>query len=316
MFSNLEISKFRTELMGIATLLILMCHFIIFPNNKILSFVQSQGIIGVDIFLFLSGFGLSSSMQKKYTISTYYKKRFLRIFSVFLPVALLYIFLNGSIFSLRGLGIISTLGYWIGSEYIEWYTPAIILLYSIFPFVYKIIKLKKLSTCSLFLSILFYYGITYTMCNMSSQDYLFFVYRLPIFVIGIYTYVQLEGIDIKLATKLFVIGVVLSTFMFYRGLYSSSIWIITCSLCTQSIIVFSKLLLQRKTFINKIFKWFGNMSYEMFLVQILFLRLHLSKYISVTMMVIFIIIVAFLFNQLHHFLENKLKQISVSNIKI
>lgn len=60
------ISKYRTRLMGIAAILILVCHA---PGNNVLmpQFLLrlcEQGQYGVDIFLFLSGVGLSYSMQK------------------------------------------------------------------------------------------------------------------------------------------------------------------------------------------------------------------------------------------------------------
>lgn len=58
------ISTFRKELMGIATILILICHA---PGNgiympKYLEYLIVQGQIGVDIFLFLSGMGLWFSL--------------------------------------------------------------------------------------------------------------------------------------------------------------------------------------------------------------------------------------------------------------
>lgn len=58
------ISKYRTELMGISAILILICHAA--GNNvlmpKWLMYLVAQGSIGVDVFFFLSGMGLYYSL--------------------------------------------------------------------------------------------------------------------------------------------------------------------------------------------------------------------------------------------------------------
>lgn len=59
------ISKYRAELMGGSTLLILICHAagndVLMP--KWLMYVVAQAQLGVDIFLFLSGMGLYYSLS-------------------------------------------------------------------------------------------------------------------------------------------------------------------------------------------------------------------------------------------------------------
>ena len=54
------LSKYRTELMGIATLMIILCHSLgygcEFPSDIIIH-IFDFGNIGVDIFLFCSGLG-------------------------------------------------------------------------------------------------------------------------------------------------------------------------------------------------------------------------------------------------------------------
>lgn len=76
------LSKYRTQLMGVATIMVILCHA---PNygvemsgssRKILGF----GGIGGDIFLLLSGIGCYYSLSKGFTIKEWYKKRFVRIF--------------------------------------------------------------------------------------------------------------------------------------------------------------------------------------------------------------------------------------------
>lgn len=84
-----ELSNKRTHLMGIATLMIIICHasasHVHMPHW--LSKLMDLGNYGVDIFLFLSGLGLFYSLSKKPITSirggiNYYKRRGFRIFSL------------------------------------------------------------------------------------------------------------------------------------------------------------------------------------------------------------------------------------------
>ena len=83
------ISKYRSSLMGIATIGIIMCHAA--PNGvnlpPLLKSVFGLGQLGVDLFFFLSGFGLFYSLSKPYNSAwEWYRKRFLRIFVPYLII--------------------------------------------------------------------------------------------------------------------------------------------------------------------------------------------------------------------------------------
>lgn len=60
------LSKWRSELMGLAAILIIVCHM---PAHGVqmphaISKLIQYGGLGVDIFLFLSGLGMSYSLKK------------------------------------------------------------------------------------------------------------------------------------------------------------------------------------------------------------------------------------------------------------
>lgn len=60
-----DLSRFRTELMGISAMLILLCHstaYIAMPIGVM--YALSVANIGVDLFLFLSGVGMWYSLSK------------------------------------------------------------------------------------------------------------------------------------------------------------------------------------------------------------------------------------------------------------
>ena len=80
------ISKHRTILMGITILSIIFFHYtedcVNYNYNLAPSIVYYKkyiGSSGVDIFLFLSGFGLYYSFKKNQDLRTFFKKRFTRI---------------------------------------------------------------------------------------------------------------------------------------------------------------------------------------------------------------------------------------------
>lgn len=85
------ISKFRSEIMGAAIILVLLCHCDSFSWGIFHPYVQELakvGSCGVDIFLFVSGFGLFYSMKKDSSIVHFYRKRFLRIIPEYFFIAL------------------------------------------------------------------------------------------------------------------------------------------------------------------------------------------------------------------------------------
>ena len=61
-----DLSRYRTELMGLSALLILICHstaYIDMPS--IVVYALSVANIGVDLFLFLSGMGMWYSLRNR-----------------------------------------------------------------------------------------------------------------------------------------------------------------------------------------------------------------------------------------------------------
>ena len=72
------ISENRTYLMGISMIIIMFFHQYFVSDSIILKVVGLYGNYGVDVFLFVSGFGLAHSLQKN-SIPIFYKRRLLKI---------------------------------------------------------------------------------------------------------------------------------------------------------------------------------------------------------------------------------------------
>ena len=129
------ISKYKTELMGFAILWVILFH-----SNITSSFIEpftSLGYGGVDIFFFLSGYGLFFSSVKNDSLLSFYKKRFIRVFPTYM-VVVFFTMLGLGIFTIKTYFInISTLGYWLNESYFEWYIPSLFAFYLWFPLLVK-----------------------------------------------------------------------------------------------------------------------------------------------------------------------------------
>ena len=179
-----DISRYRSELMGWSILWIMMLHFT-FNQIKPLGFIAQYGFAGVDIFIFVSGFGLFFSLDKNDDLITFYRKRLLRIFPTYYIIG----FITNLLLTHDDIPTFifrySTIGFWIGKDYADWFIPSIILLYLFAPYIKKFIDKK----CFLFLGTLtiFIYIIAYYFTDKEQildRSHFFLLYRLPAFLFG------------------------------------------------------------------------------------------------------------------------------------
>lgn len=89
------LSKYRTKLMGIAIIWIMLYHGneigMILPEPlEIINFVLEKGRGGVEIFLFLSGLGLYYSYSKNPDMKRFYRRRIVRVIFPYLLISLLF----------------------------------------------------------------------------------------------------------------------------------------------------------------------------------------------------------------------------------
>lgn len=148
---NLNIfSRYRAELMGVATLMIIVCHsphYVTMPGW--LATILGNGGTGCDVFLFLSGMGMFNSymshVKKGKSIISWYWKRYVRIF---IPCAFI---ITGMMIYHGGLTK-GSLGYYLvdlsGFLYLTgnlalWYVSCALLLYLLTPLVHNILTRKK-----------------------------------------------------------------------------------------------------------------------------------------------------------------------------
>lgn len=153
------ISQYRDSLMGIAILWIVLFHsgidvgkhsgidFGIFRFLSVLiTFLKFAGYLGVDIFFFVSGFGLMVSWYKKNNqLFFFYKRRFLRIIPMYWFFHIIDLVLRNlfgtpiNAVPMPNLMAIFTIytgfSFFISSAYYsQWFISTILLCYLVFPF--------------------------------------------------------------------------------------------------------------------------------------------------------------------------------------
>lgn len=174
------ISENRPYLMGIAIIMVVIYHAFCWIYNPLGPL--NIGYLGVDIFLFLSGFGLCRSFERN-PLTTFYKNRLKRIYPLyFISVCIVYILCFNKWSFVTFIENLTTIGYYAhnGDNRFDWYINAIFTLYLTFPLLYYYSKLKYKG-----LAILFCLICVLTHCHPLYWWYDCLISRLPIFIYGI-----------------------------------------------------------------------------------------------------------------------------------
>ena len=133
-----SLSKFRSEIMGLACLWVMLHHnSFTWPESlDVLRRFSLYGNLGVDIFLLVSGVGLYYAWSKKPALGDFYARRFVRLLVPYVLFAVPYwvwrdlhlhqgsFWLDVTQLSLPLKGVITT-----------WYIPAIGVLYLLYPLI-------------------------------------------------------------------------------------------------------------------------------------------------------------------------------------
>lgn len=290
------LSKFRTELMGVAMLLVVWHHLPININLTVYDFLKKNGGFGVDIFLLLSGIGLYFSAYRGLNLKEYAIKRSIRIFPIYAIIIIASNILKGTYDPLNLLFKITTIGWWTGHGAYDWFIPNLVVLYVIYPFFYLIIKQKNNGIYYGMAVIISLYAVIFCLPYGSSFQAL---YRYPVFLLGVIigrlikNNIEDKRINISFIL-LFIMGCSMSVYAYIKynqpnldpyivpeiklngWLFIPYIFIVTgfCML-TSYILSFTKI-----EIINKSLKLIGGMSLEVYLLHGQFISL--TRYITDT----------------------------------
>lgn len=158
-----------------------------------------MGYWGVDIFVFLSAYGLYFSFQKKgYTIRQFYKRRVFRLLPAYY-IALIFISFTDSFLGENSNSFLvflqkaSMLGFFLPFlhwPFFLWYIPGILLLYALFPLLYKQRKLLEkplffLGFCIGIIILHFLLIHLFTEYDFSKYGILMIIPRIIVFFFGL-----------------------------------------------------------------------------------------------------------------------------------
>lgn len=193
--------KYRNQIYGICAIWIVLFHiyrkFGLAADIPGLMDVLSIGNLGVDIFLFFSGFCLYLSAERNNydTIgwSNYYRKRVIRLIPSYLIVGIPFYLWNAFvetthnnflIDAVRFGANISSMSFWLKGNQTTWFVYGMILLYVLFPRFYKLITRYRLRNLILILITFIVYAIVLSFIPVLNNAAILWS-RIPIFFSGV-----------------------------------------------------------------------------------------------------------------------------------
>ena len=273
-----DLSKYRSFLYGFSTLWILLFHCRTqIPAEGLLrplSYFQSLGNCGVEIFLFLSGFGLYHSMEKDSNILTFYKKRLLRVFlPSFLAMSAFGIANDSTLLSY--IGSSTFVGYWFGAHTV-WYVAFILTMYLFYPLIYTLQKNSTRNIVILLILSLLLSFLSETF-HLADKEIQRGISRIPVFLLGCLitpAVIQKKQMPRWILPAVFASAILLSApwivtekygyYYFFRSLayIAYAVLAIVCLCMIAGVIA-------KCTLLRGIYRWiafFGGISLEVYLI--------------------------------------------------
>lgn len=178
-----SLSRHLNEIKGVAILWVIFFHAQLGLGGLAYE-VQKIGYGGVDLFLFLSGFGLYHSLEKDADIGRYLHRRAVRLLPAYIPFCLVWLAVmiplygGGMATSVRiAAGNLTMLGFFAGVPLmINWYVSALALTLLIAPMLHA--HLKSHRGFGLLIG-LFVLGFSFV-----GDDRYMAISRLPVFALG------------------------------------------------------------------------------------------------------------------------------------
>lgn len=183
-----RIGKYKSALMGIAILIVVYGHYFYYHSNftayQHLNITMWYTVGSVDIFIFLSGFGIWHSLSRNSDPLKFMQRRLGRLLPSYLPFILIYcgfFVLTDQMNKYQALGNLTTFGWWaqLGQQF-NWYIPTQIAMYLFSPLFFRLIE--QYGRRSLWMLPLFYL----IMAGCVGTSLMIGVSRFPVYFLGMY----------------------------------------------------------------------------------------------------------------------------------
>lgn len=176
----------RDEIKGIAILWVVLFHAQL-GLDGLLYDIQKIGYGGVDLFFFLSGFGLYHSLSASQSAADYLRRRASRLLPAYLPFCIIWLMVmiplshQGAIGAVRtAVGNLFMVGFFSGAPVqINWYVSALMLSLLIAPFLFALIHPAVERRAPVLMAACFALGLAFI-----GSDYYMAAARLPVMIAG------------------------------------------------------------------------------------------------------------------------------------
>lgn len=190
---------YKKTLMGFATIWLLFLHYYDQLYSEIhlpaLTQIASIGYVGVEIFLFLSGAGLYYSLCNNPDIKDFYTKRIVRTVIPWLLISFPYWILKTVIADHESWGVflmnLTGISFWTSNIHSVWYCAFIVLLYAVYPAVFKI-QSKRYSIWPVMATVLAFNFYLFFLKSNYYRTIEIALTRIPVFLIGSYYAEQMK----------------------------------------------------------------------------------------------------------------------------
>lgn len=183
-----RISRYKSQLMGLAVMVVVYGHLLYYhsglQNYDDLNFTEWYTLGSVEMFIFVSGFGIYQSLKKNRDAFTFYGRRIGRLLPSYLPVMIAWCAMNMIFGSMRigeAVGNLTAMGWWFQlPRQFNWYVPAILVLYLLSPLFFDCIERLGKKSVWVFFALL--------ILNIAGwrSNLLMAVSRFPTYYLGMY----------------------------------------------------------------------------------------------------------------------------------
>ena len=185
------LSRYRSELMGMAMLWVMLFHAMdLAPEHTLLYLFRAAGFGGVDIFLVLSAMGLVLSLSRReQSYGSFLARRAGRIlpayYTVMIPATLIRVGLGQAPLSTL-IWNSTLLYYWVNPPgAFNWYVAGILLFYALLPPCWRFLKGRKRRLGWIAGGILLGLLVCRILVDCDQWSWLDVFYRVPVFFLGL-----------------------------------------------------------------------------------------------------------------------------------
>lgn len=330
-----RISKYKSHMLAFAILVVVFGHTQYYHSGLMdyadLNVAQWYTLGSVEIFMFISGFGIFQSLHKNRDTYTFYIRRLGKIFPSYLPVILCWIAFKAYIGEMRfgeAVGNITTFGWWgVLPNQFNWYLPATMILYLLSPLFYDVITRAKrpwLGVVALFVLIV----------SLWRSNILMSITRFPTYYLGMYygSKFAAKETPTKRSIVLWAIaGVIAMALVPYYFIYRrNTLWYygmfwILFFFSTHSCLFGVTWLLEKQSrwkwgrALNRGLQFLGERSFEIYLVHLAFfevcLRTHYKSWKAWILFAIVGIVMGCVYNAIITRIQRHIKQKRLSAAK-